>query len=226
MSLCFPPWESHFQRLEERLWANLGALTQLLWDREGLKLPKYNKHALCSGLCGFGTFLHMYKSKLEIWWNSPCETQSSGLKLAKLIQPRWLYNTLLLSIKLSRSQLLFRDRLTASTLGVEYRAQLKNVENRSRWFNIYIYWYIRNRAAGFINQRDPKAQDFGHTGHGHAVKTRLSRLPLSASLEFFVSGPVYSVLPTPLSTQCLRGHSGSLRGSSLWRCAYAGPTPV
>ena len=43
---------------------------------------------------------------------------------------------------------------------------------------------------------------------------------------FCCLGPSTPVLPTPLSTQCLRGHSGSLRGSSLWRCAYAGPTPA
>jgi len=109
MSLCFPPWESHFERLEGRLWANLGALTQLLWGVDCIQIVKVWIAKIQQTCIVFGTVRFwnlrakqrttndMYKSKLEIWWNSPCETQSSGLKLAKLIQPRWLYNTLLLS---------------------------------------------------------------------------------------------------------------------------------
>lgn len=90
--------------------ANLrGALTQLLWGVDCIQIvkvwiAKFQQTCIVFGTVRFWnlrgkqrTTNDMYKSKLEIWWNSPCETQSSGLKLAKLIQPRWLYNTLLLS---------------------------------------------------------------------------------------------------------------------------------
>ena len=51
----------------------------------------------------------------------------------------------------------------------------------------YIYIDISAiEPLGLSTKGIQRAQDFGHTGHGHAVKTRLSRLPLSASLEFFV----------------------------------------
>ena len=46
-------------------------------------------------------------------------------------------------------------------------------------------------------------------------KVAIKCLPIVSWAVFFCClGPSTPVLPTPLSTQCLRGHSGSLRGSS------------